>query len=262
MVEVISGILLLWLLIFRVLGLTIIKSDEIGIVEIWLGRKKEQEDNNSVISLNGEAGYQPDVLKPGIHLRSVFMYKIHRQQLITIPQGQIGYVFARDGEALKPSQSLGKIIYSCNNFQSVRSFLENGGQKGPQRGILREGTYAFNTAQFIIITENQIYYLPIGNDDKDSVQGMANEIWNKQNPSPNANGFRPIVIEGQSDLVGVITTKDGPSLPEGDIIAPVVGNDKNEKEIYHNHFRILKNFFWQADTEEDNCKLLQMVNII
>ncbi|MDD7793047.1 SPFH domain-containing protein [Clostridium sp. 'White wine YQ'] len=241
-VGCIVGIFLLWFLIFRVLGLTIIKSDEVGIVEIWLGRKKGQKDNNSVISLNGEAGYQPDLLKPGIHLRSVFKYKIHRQKLITIPQGQIGYVFARDGEALKPSQSLGKIIDSCNNFQSVRAFLENGGQKGPQRGILREGTYAFNTAQFIIITESQIYYLPIGNDDKASVMGMANDIWNKSNPNPYANGFRPIVIEGESDLVGVVTTKDGPSLPEGDIIAPVVGNDKNLKEIYHNNFQDIEKF--------------------
>ncbi len=81
--------------------------------------------------------------------------------LVTISQGKIGYVFARDGVPLPPGQTLGKVIPG-NTFEDVRAFMQGGGQRGPQRQILREGTYAFNLAQFIIITEAQIYYLPMG----------------------------------------------------------------------------------------------------
>lgn len=47
----------------------------------------------------------------------------------------------------------------ANNFQDVRAFLANEGQKGPQRMILRFGTYAINIAQFVVITEDQLYYV-------------------------------------------------------------------------------------------------------
>ena len=37
------------------------------------------------------------------------------------------------------------------------------------------------------------------------------------------DGFDPIVIKGADDLVGVVTVHDGPSLGDGEIIAPIVG---------------------------------------
>jgi hypothetical protein len=36
-----------------------------------------------------------------------------------------------------------------SDFQDVEGFLRNGGQRGPQRRILREGTYAINLVQFM-----------------------------------------------------------------------------------------------------------------
>jgi len=41
------------------------------------------------------------------------------------------------------------------DFLEVRAFLSGGGQKGPQRTILREGTYAINLVQFVIVTRDQ-----------------------------------------------------------------------------------------------------------
>ena len=56
-----------------------------------------------------------------------------------------------DGAPLAQSQVLaGNDIPERAEFQDVRQFLLNGGQKGPQRKILREGTYAINTTQFAI----------------------------------------------------------------------------------------------------------------
>jgi uncharacterized membrane protein YqiK len=96
-----------------------------------------------------------------------FVYRIHKVPFVTIPQGQIGYVFSRDGASLEPVQTLGKTISESNKFQNLRAFLEKGGQKGQQREILREGTYAINLAQFIVFTSNQVYYLPLDNNKEE-----------------------------------------------------------------------------------------------
>lgn len=147
-------VFVLFLLIYVILGLRIISSDQVAVVEKWWSFKGSLKD--SIIALNGEAGYAPMLLRGGIHFRTTLMYKIHKYPLITIPQGQIAYIFARDGKPLEPIQTLGKVIAEANNFQDVTGFLKNGGQRGPQRGILREGTYAINLAQFIVITPTDI----------------------------------------------------------------------------------------------------------
>jgi len=47
------------------------------------------------IALNGEAGYEPEVLRGGLHLFLFpFMYRIHKSDLVTVGQGKIAYVFA------------------------------------------------------------------------------------------------------------------------------------------------------------------------
>ena len=82
---------------------------------------------------------------------------MHKVRLVTISQGKIGYVYARDGEPLPSSQTLGRVV-ECNNFQDAAAFLSAMapaacGQRGRQRAILREGVYAINLALFVVITE-------------------------------------------------------------------------------------------------------------
>jgi len=217
---IIGGLLFLYLFVFKVLGLRVIGSSEVAVVEKWWSVKGSLKD--AIIALGGEAGYSPDLLRGGIHFKSVLMYKIHKYPLITIPQGQIAYIFARDGIPLSPSQTLGKVIPEANNFQSVRGFLQNGGQRGPQRGILREGTYAINLAQFIVITPNAIKSISTGDRQE---QG---QIISMQQTLAMREAFSPVVIMGNkenasSDIMGIVTVHDGPSLPQGEIIAPNVG---------------------------------------
>ena len=125
-----------------VAGFRIIPNDRVGIIE------KKWSFNGSlssqIIALNKEAGFQPNVIRGGIHFLTPIMYKIHIVSLITIPQGEIAYVFARDGEALPETQTLGRVVPEGEHFQNVVGFLKNRGQKGIQRAIVREGTYAFN----------------------------------------------------------------------------------------------------------------------
>lgn len=223
-IIIVGIILLLWLI-----GLRIIPSNKIGIIEKWWSPKGSL--NEQIIALNKEAGYQPVVLRGGIHFLTPLMYKVHICPLVTIPQGQIAYVFARDGRPLEATQTLSKIIPEGNNFQNVREFMENGGQKGPQRGIIREGTYAFNLAQFIIITEDKTYYLPMGSRGEENTINKMAEILHER------NAFKPIVIKGADDKIGIVTIHDGPSLNREDIIAPTVGDDSSYMETYHNNFQ-------------------------
>lgn len=237
-VLIIVGLIGAYILIFKILGLRIIGTNEVGIVEKWWSPKGNLKDGK-FIALNGEAGFQPDVLRTGIHFKSCLIYRVEKSPLVTIPQGQIGYVFARDGEPLKETQTLGRVV-ECANYQDTKAFLGNGGQKGPQRAILREGTYAFNLSAFIIFTEATDYYINIGNKlDADQIKRMSDDLRSQ-------NGFRPVVIkEGTrnatgeiiKDPMGIVTIQDGPSLANGEIIAPVVGEDPTDLETYHNNFQ-------------------------
>ncbi|BDG03758.1 SPFH domain-containing protein [Anaeromyxobacter oryzae] len=49
------------------------------------------------------------------------------------------------------------------------------------------------------------------------------------------NGFEPVVIT--DDAVGIVTVHDGPSLPQGEVIAPTVGDRPEDAERYHNNFQ-------------------------
>jgi uncharacterized membrane protein YqiK len=215
--------------LYFLLGFRIIPNNKIAIVEKWWSLKGSL--NEQIIALHGEAGFQPQVIRGGFHVLSPLMYKVHMCPLVTVPQGQIAYVFARDGKPLEPIQTLGKIVPEGSNFQNARGFLENGGQKGPQRGIIREGTYAFHLGQFIIITEDRTYYLPMGTAiEEASIQKMAVLLKER-------DGFKPIVIKGNEDRVGIVTVHDGLSLNREDIIAPAVGDDPTKPETYHNNFQ-------------------------
>ena len=82
-------------------GIRFIPNNRIGIVEKRFGRKSVK---GNFIALQGEAGYQPDVLRGGLHYLMPIQYRVHVVPLVTIPQGKIGYVFARDGQPLSAMQ--------------------------------------------------------------------------------------------------------------------------------------------------------------
>jgi uncharacterized membrane protein YqiK len=206
-----------------------ISNNQVGIVEKLWSTKGSIKDG--FIALNGEAGYEPEVLRGGLHVFFPFMYRIHKSDLVTVGQGKIAYVFARDGAALGASQVLGaNDTDDKSDFQDVRKFLLAGGQKGPQRKVLREGTYAINTTQFAIITDERVYGHALSSQERAVLDGMQltiSERW----------GFTPVILAANQDLVGVVTVHDGPSLPPGEIIAPEVGIDLRDEETFHNNFQ-------------------------
>jgi uncharacterized membrane protein YqiK len=213
--------------LFFLMGIRYVPNGRVAIVEKRFGLRGSIR--RGFIALHGEAGFLPDLLRGGLHFLMPLQYRVYKMPLVTIPQGKIGYVFARDGQALAPTQVLASNV-AAGDFQDVRSFLETGGQKGPQRLILREGTYAINLAQFLVVTEAKVYFLPLDAHEETRFQEMARIIGERR-------GFEPVVIKGQDDLVGVVTVHDGPALAQGEIIAPVVGEDIRDVVRYHNSFQ-------------------------
>ena len=220
----VGGIGVLFLVLLA--GIRFIPNNRIGIVEKRFGGKSLK---SGLIALNGETGFQPQVLRGGLHYRMPVQYAVHIAPLVTITQGKIGYVFARDGAPLEPAQVLASNV-TARDFQDVINFMKSGGQKGPQRLILREGTYAFNLMQFVVITEERVYSLPINRDETAVIIRMAEVIKER-------DGFRPVIIKDNDDKIGIVTVHDGFSLPQGEIIAPVVGDNPEKSDEYHNKFQ-------------------------
>lgn len=220
-----------------VVGLRFIGNNEVGIVEkLWGGGHLAGQ----IIALHGESGFQPEVLRGGLHFLPGYKYRIHRMPLVTIHRGQIGYVFARDGQPLGRASETGELseagqtlarVVNGGDITDVKKWLAAGGQKGPQLSILREGTYAINLAQFVVIAGKQeLYYLSIGGrDEAIAIQRLAEDIEARK-------GFEAVVIDGSRDEIGIVTVHDGPSLRQGDIIAPTVGDSKEDPN-YHNNFQ-------------------------
>ncbi len=208
-------------------GIRFIPNNRIGIVEKrWSGKGSIK---SGFIALGGEAGYQPNVLRGGLHYLLPIQYRVHIAPLVTIPQGKIGYIFSRDGHPLSPMQTLASNV-TANDFQDVAAFLRNGGERGPQRQILREGTYAINLAQFVVITGERVYYLSMNRGEEAIIMSMASVIAER-------GGFQPVVIKDADDRIGIVTVHDGPSLPPGEIIAPIVGFKSGDPGTYHNNFQ-------------------------
>ena len=243
------------------LGIRYIPNNCVGIVERLWSPFGPIGDGRFIV-VDREAGFQASVLRGGIYLFYwVWEYRIHKVPLTVVPQGKIGYVFARDGEALPPEQTLGRVV-PCNNFQDAEAFLRGDpkqnvlpGQRGRQRAILREGIYAINLAQFIVFTEEKVYRLNISG----AGETKTLEVWQRELRA--CNGFDPLVVGATTgndvtvkhddieagsearagDNIGIVSIHDGPALQPGEIIAPAVGTDPNGHN-YHNNYQDIEAF--------------------
>ena len=139
-----------------------LKEDEIGLVEaidgvpVPAGRifaKTVQghdffQNGEGFLQNGGEKGPQMQVLPPGQYRINPYLFRVTREQAVQIPDGQIGVVVAQDGAPIEPGRLLAKSVGGHDNFQNADSFLNNGGQKGPQMDILLPGTYRINRKLF------------------------------------------------------------------------------------------------------------------
>ena len=81
-----------------------IPNSRIGVVEkLWSSSGSVKADCSRC---DGEAGFQPEVLRGGFHFFAPFQYRVHIRPMVSVTQGKIGYVFARDGSDLSSGQTL------------------------------------------------------------------------------------------------------------------------------------------------------------
>lgn len=167
--------------VLRLGGVVIIPQDSIGVVDkkfVVFGSNRTLPDG-AVIALKGEAGIQADTLAPGLHYGFwPWQYSISLQKFITIDEGTLGIVEARDGAALPAGRILARKVNS-DSFQNARAFLQGGGERGPQTAIIPPGTYRINTGLFTITTTE--------------------------------------ALDIPDNMVGIVTTKEGKALATGDI---------------------------------------------
>jgi uncharacterized membrane protein YqiK len=222
-VGMVLGVLLLaWLLASLTGAVRYIPNDRIGVVEkLWSGSGSVQL---GLLALNGEAGFQAELRRGGFHFFTPLQYRVHICPMVSVTQGKIGYVFARDGVDLPAGQTLADNA-TVHNFLDVRAFLVGGGQKGPQRKILREGTHIINPALFVVMTEETTYSMTMDATEREYYQKMRELLDLRR-------GFSPLVIKGTedshaSDLLAVVTVQDGPALPRDELLAPDVGDEHN-----------------------------------
>src|SRR5262252_9658552 len=124
-VVVILLLLLGRVVVLRIFGVVIIPEDSIGIVNkkyVVVGKNRTMPDG-AILALHGEAGLQADALAPGLHFWLwPWQYVVTRQKFVTIAEGTIGVVEARDGQPLRDGRVLARHV-ECNSFQSARAFL-------------------------------------------------------------------------------------------------------------------------------------------
>jgi uncharacterized membrane protein YqiK len=240
-----SAIVVVLLLIPWVAGVRYIPHNRVGIVEKLWSRKGSLTEGR-IIALEGEAGFQAQLLRGGIHAGFFpWQYRIHKEPLVMIAESKIGYIYARDGSPLPPTQTLARIV-DCNHFQDAAAFLAHSGERGRQRAILREGVYAINLAVFVVITEDRVFTGPIR--EREGKYGD----WQEQLEA--MGGFAPVVVGyggaaaakvetpavggadltiAPTDTVGIVTVHDGAPLESGEIIAPEVRDSQRD----HNYFQ-------------------------
>jgi len=140
------GVVLALIVLSR--SFTIAKGNQIILLERrWFGR---QMPDGRTVALSDEVGVQARVLGPGFHLLVPFIYRVMKRDFCVIHKDKVGMVRAVAGAPIPSGHFMAKSV-PCDLFQDGEAFLRNGGQKGPQLGILPEGEYKINPHLFEVV---------------------------------------------------------------------------------------------------------------
>ena len=206
---------------------------QIGLVRKRLGKKLP---GNNPVAFDGEAGYQADLLMPGIRFKFKPFFTVSKHPWVQVPAGQIGVVIAQVGKPTPIGAKSGRYDAGFGNFTDFRTFVEKGGEKGVQRPVLSPGTLApIHPVAFLVITKPQVFGVPISDEyrqlaayKKLSFQAFGLEEWqlNVTRIAPKPAGESGKVM----DMIGVVTALDGEPLPAG-AIASRLGGFKDVSEF-------------------------------
>ena len=205
-IPVAVGILVV---LFFAASLTSIGPAEVGLVTKRLGGKLE---GDQLLAMNGEAGYQADLLMPGLRFKLWPIFKVERYAWVQVPPDHIGLVIAQVGKALPTGAKSAVYKPEFGSFADVRTFLDSGGQRGVQRPVLPPGTTApIHPVGFVVVTRERIF----GKMISEATRTAAGQV------EETALNVTHITPQGETDIVGVVTTLEGPA--SGDIASRIGG---------------------------------------
>ncbi|HVP04503.1 MAG TPA: SPFH domain-containing protein [Dehalococcoidia bacterium] len=191
------GLHFLFPFLYRVVkaDMMVINEEEVGLIEAIDGLPLEPgrifarhigghdtfQDGEAFLRNGGQKGPQIDILPPGKYRINTYLFRISTDAVITVTQGQVGIVTARDGEPITPGRLLAHKVQGHQAFQDGEMFLANGGQIGPQIEAILPGRYRINTDLFNVEVKTATIV--------------------------------------QAKQVGLVTAKDGAPLPQGEVVA-------------------------------------------
>src|SRR5262245_51571711 len=105
--------------------------------------------DGKIVAANGENGPQAEVFTPGFHIRPLLnvIYTVDTsKEEVSIPQGKVGVLTARDGTPLRSGQAFADPFPPRYGYQMLdaTTFLSVGGQRGPQLTVLTPGKWRIN----------------------------------------------------------------------------------------------------------------------
>ena len=236
---VIAGFILL-IIAFLVVSTVLSSLYSIGPTQIGLVRKRfgRKLPGNNPVAFDGEAGYQAELLMPGVRFKLKPLYAVTKHPWVQVPAGQIGIVIAQVGKPTPIGAKSGRYDSAFGNFTDFRTFVEKGGEKGVQRPVLSPGTLApIHPVAFLVITKPQVFGVPISDEyrtlaayKKLSFQAFGLEEWQlnvtRIAPKPTGEGGKVL------DMIGVVTALEGEPLPAGAIASRLGGFvDVSEFEV-------------------------------
>ncbi|MDQ4132561.1 MAG: SPFH domain-containing protein [Actinomycetota bacterium] len=182
---------------------------EVGLVTKRIGRKLSDDQ---LIALKGEAGYQADLLMPGLRFKFWPIFGVERYDWVQVPPDHVGLVIAQVGASLPTGAKSAVYKPEFRNFADTRTFLSHGGQRGVQRPVLPPGTTApIHPVGFVVVTSERIFGKMISEATDAAIGQIDRRVLKVVHITP----------QGDTDVVGVVTTLEGP--PSGDIASRIGG---------------------------------------
>jgi hypothetical protein len=200
-----------------VMSIVRIGPNEVGLVIKRFGREKRSQ---GPLATDGEAGYQADLLLPGIAFRLWPVNRVEKHPWVQIPTGEIGLVVAQVGAPLPTGWKSGIYKREFGQFTNVRAFIDCGGQQGVQRLVLPPGAIVpLHPVAFLVLTRSRSFGLPVNAEYRGkfgpALFGLKAEDLTLKVIEPLR--LRDGSVEKTIDMVGIVETLEGEPLPSGDI---------------------------------------------
>ena len=230
-----TSLLTLAILLALALLVALLSLHRIGPAQLGLVTKRfafGKLSGSDPIAFHGEAGYQAELLMPGLRWKLWPIFGVQKFPWVQIPAGEIGLVIAQVGTPLPIGAKSAVYKPEFGQFSDLVAFMQQGGQKGVQRPVLSPGSLEpIHPIAFLVLTKKQVYGVPISPElraREGSVRsehgltaaafGLEPEQLDLVRIAPRANGDGKVI-----DVCGVVTTFEGEPLPSGDIASRMRG---------------------------------------